>query len=98
AELDRKRNSLVESYREQNLRGESETKRKRNQEPLNKVRLDRVLVKENLEYRLAVAPSEILLDTKDHFKGQFREKCPKIECMTKDWKAVYSPVNEVQEN
>ncbi|CAG8831281.1 6075_t:CDS:1, partial [Gigaspora margarita] len=68
------------------------------EKPLNKVRLDRVLVKEDLEYRLVVAPSEVLLDTKDHFKGQFRERCPKIEYMTEDWKAVYSPVNEVQEN
>ncbi|CAG8649750.1 3222_t:CDS:2, partial [Gigaspora margarita] len=52
----------------------------------------------DLEYRLAVAPSEVLLDTKDHFKGQFRERCPKIECMTENWKAIYSPVNEAQEN
>ncbi|CAG8814602.1 42634_t:CDS:2, partial [Gigaspora margarita] len=65
---------------------------------LNKVRLDRVLVKEDLKYRLAVAPSEVLLDTKDHFKGQFRERYSKIEYMTKDWKTVYSLVNEVQEN
>ncbi|CAG8764025.1 46434_t:CDS:2, partial [Gigaspora margarita] len=119
--LDRKRNSLVESYREQNLREESETKRKRNQEvykkakrddykgtkddigkllekPLNKVKLDRVLVKKDLEYRLTVALFEVLVDTKDHFKGQFRERCPKIECMTEDWRAVYSPVDKVQEN
>ena len=68
------------------------------EKPFNKVRLDRVLVKEDLEYRLAVAPSEVLLDTKDHFKGQFRGRCPKIDCMTEDWKAVYSPLNEVQEN
>ena len=40
------------------------------EKPFNKVRLDRVLVKEDLEYRLAVAPSKVLLDTKDHFKGQ----------------------------
>ncbi|CAG8798990.1 3520_t:CDS:1, partial [Gigaspora margarita] len=66
--------------------------------PLNKIRLDRVLVKENLEYKLAVALLEVLSDTKDHFKEQFRERCPKIECMTKDWRAVYSPVTEVQEN
>ncbi|CAG8768918.1 12691_t:CDS:2, partial [Gigaspora margarita] len=110
AELNRKCNSLVKSYREQNLRGESETKRKRNQEEqrmmlaslleklFNKIRLNRVLVKEDLEYKLAIAPFEVLLDTKDYFKGQFRERYPKIECMTKNWREVYSPVNKVQEN
>ncbi|CAG8801091.1 33541_t:CDS:1, partial [Gigaspora margarita] len=68
------------------------------EKPFNKVRLDRVLVKEDLKYKLAIAPSEVLLNTKDHFKEQFRESCPKIECMTEDWKAVYSLVNEVQKN
>ncbi|CAG8745421.1 28640_t:CDS:2, partial [Gigaspora margarita] len=63
-----------------------------------KERLDRVLVKEDLKYRLVVAPSEVLLDTKNYFKGQFRERCPKIKYMTKDWKAVYSPVKKVQES
>ncbi|CAG8846958.1 40845_t:CDS:2, partial [Gigaspora margarita] len=79
---------------EQNLRGESETKRKRNQEVYKKAKQDDYKgTKDDV-----VALSEVLLDTKDHFKEQFRERCPKIECITKDWRAVYSPVNKIQEN
>ncbi|CAG8779476.1 8493_t:CDS:2, partial [Gigaspora margarita] len=38
--LNRKFNSLVESYKKQNLKGESETKRKRNQEVYKKAKRD----------------------------------------------------------
>ncbi|CAG8639954.1 22400_t:CDS:2, partial [Gigaspora margarita] len=95
-------NKIVKIPKKQlNFRKESETKKKRNQEIYKKAKRDdyketKDNSKKDLEYKLAVASSEVLLDTKDYFKGQFKERCPKIECMTKDWRAVYSPVNEVK--
>ncbi|CAG8697361.1 2692_t:CDS:2 [Gigaspora margarita] len=78
ARLDRKYNPLVKSYREQNLKEELETEKKKIlasflKKPLNKIMLYRVLVKKNLKYRLSVAPIEILTDTKNHLESSLEK-------------------------
>ena len=57
--------------------------------PCSKVALDRILVEEENCFKLVVEPEEVLAETKEHFKKQFRKRSPHWDQLSEDWKSVY---------
>ena len=52
--------------------------------PCSKVALDRILVEEEDCFKLVVEPEEVLAETEEHFKKQFRKRNPHWEQLSED--------------
>src|SRR6266487_4855115 len=66
--------------------------------PYKKVVIDRLVVNKNRDKELISDPKEVLENTAEHFRKQFKKRNFKGEEISEEWKKTYEPISRIQEN